>query len=75
MALAHFGTWSNLGSTRSAATDVYPNTATFSFRAAHYRSAEITLRTTELTDNAGRELQSETPLDVKVIGACDVRRS
>ena len=72
VALAHFGTWSNLGSTRSSATDVYPNTATFSFRAAHYRSAEITLRTTELADNAGRPLQPETPLDAKLIGTYDV---
>ncbi|HXB50546.1 MAG TPA: DUF929 family protein [Streptosporangiaceae bacterium] len=72
VALAHFGTWSNLGTTRSSATDVYPNTATFSFRAAHYRSAVITLRTTELADNAGRHLQPETPLDAKLIGAYDV---
>jgi len=72
VALSHFGTWSNLGSTRSSATDVYPNTATFSFRAAHYRSAEITLRTTELADNAGRPLQPETPLDTKLIGTYDV---
>jgi Domain of unknown function (DUF929) len=72
VALSHFGTWSNLGSTRSSATDVYPNTATFSFRTAHYHSAEITLRTTELTDNVGRPLQPETPLDAKLIGAYDV---
>jgi len=72
VALAHFGTWSNLGSTRSSATDIYPNTATFSFRAAHYRSAEITLRTTELADNAGRPLQPETPLDARLIGTYDV---
>jgi hypothetical protein len=72
VALSHFGTWTNLGSTRSSATDVYPNTATFSFRAAHYRSAEITLRTTELADNAGRPLQAETPLDAKLIGTYDV---
>jgi hypothetical protein len=72
VALSHFGTWSNLGSTRSSATDVYPNTATFSFRAAHYRSAEITLRTTELADNAGHALQPETPLDAKLIGTYDV---
>ena len=44
----HFGTWSHLGSTTSSATDVYPNTATLSFRAAVYRSTELTLRTTEL---------------------------
>jgi hypothetical protein len=72
VALAHFGTWSNLGSTRSSATDVYPNTATFSFRATQYRSAEITLRTTELADNTGRPLQPETPLDARLIGAYDV---
>jgi hypothetical protein len=72
VALSHFGTWSNLGSTRSSATDVYPNTATFSFRAAHYNSALITLRTTELADNAGRPLQPETPLDARLISAYDV---
>ena len=72
VAPSHFGTWSNLGSTRSSATDIYPNTATFSFRAAHYRSTQITLRTTELADNPGRPLQRETPLDAKLIGAYDV---
>ncbi len=61
VALSHFGSWSGLGSTRSSATDVYPNTATFSFRAARYRSTGLTLRTTELADNVGRPLQPETP--------------
>jgi hypothetical protein len=72
VALSHFGTWSNLGSTRSSATDVYPNTATFSFRMAGYNSAEITLRTTELADNLGRRLQPETALDARLIGTYDV---
>jgi hypothetical protein len=72
VALSHFGTWSNLGSTRSSATDVYPNTATFSFRSVHYHSAEITLRTTELADNLGHPLQAETPLDAKLIATYDV---
>ena len=72
VALSHFGTWSNLGSTKSSATDVYPNTATFSFRTAHFRSAEITLRTTELADNVGHRLQPETALDAKLIGTYDV---
>jgi hypothetical protein len=72
VALAHFGTWSQLGSTRSSATDIYPNTATLSFRTAQYRSAELTLRTTELADNAGRPLQAQTPLDTKLIGTYDV---
>jgi hypothetical protein len=72
VALSHFGTWSGLGSTTSSATDVYPDTATFSFRAAHYRSAELTLRTTELTNNAGRPLQPETALDGRLISSYDV---
>jgi hypothetical protein len=72
VALSHFGAWSNLGSTRSSATDIYPNTATFSFRTAHYHSAQITLRTTELADNTGHPLQPETALDAKLIGAYDV---
>ena len=72
VALSHFGTWSHLGSTTSSATDVYPDTATLSFRTAVYRSTELTLRTTELTDNAGHPLQAQTALDTGVIGAFDV---
>ena len=72
VALSHFGTWSHLGSTTSSATDVYPSTATLSFRTAVYRSTELTLRTTELADNAGHPLQAETALDTRLIGAFDV---
>ena len=72
VALSHFGTWSQLGVTKSAATDVYPDTATLSFRAAGYRSTELTLRTTELTDNAGHPLQAPTSLDRQLIGRYDV---
>jgi hypothetical protein len=72
VALSHFGTWSHLGSTTSSASDVYPGTATLSFRTAVYRSTELTLRTTELADNAGRPLQAQTPLDSRLIAAFDV---
>jgi pimeloyl-ACP methyl ester carboxylesterase/uncharacterized membrane protein YbhN (UPF0104 family) len=72
VALSHFGNWSHLGTTTSSATDVYPDTATLSFRTAHYQSTELTLRTTELTDNAGRPLQAQTPLDTSLIGTFDV---
>ena len=72
VALSHFGTWSHLGTTTSSATDVYPNTATLSFRTAHYQSTELTLRTTELVDNAGRPLQPQTALDTRLIDAFDV---
>jgi len=72
VALSHFGTWSHLGSTRSSATDVYPGTATLSFRAADYTSPDLTLRTTELADSLGRPLQAPTALDTRLIGAYDV---
>jgi hypothetical protein len=72
VALSRFGTWSHLGTTTSSATDVYPGTATLSFRAAHYQSTELTLRTTELADNAGHPLQAQTPLDTRLIGTFDV---
>jgi Domain of unknown function (DUF929) len=72
VALSHFGTWSRLGITKSSSTDVYPNTATLSFRTAHYRSADLTLRTTELTDNAGNPLQPQTALDARLIASYDV---
>ena len=72
VALSHFGTWSHLAFTTSSATDVYPSTATLSFRTAVYHSTELTLRTTELADNAGRPLQAQSPLDTRLIGAFDV---
>lgn len=72
VALSHFGTWSHLGVTRSSATDVFPGTATLSFRTASYRSSHLTLRTTELTDNRGRPLQPLTALDSKLIRRYDV---
>jgi len=72
VALSRFGTWSQLGITRSSATDIYPNTATLSFRVAHYTSPKLTLRTTELTDNVGQPLQAQTPLDAQLIGTYDV---
>ena len=72
VALSHFGTWSHLGATRSSATDVFPNTATLSFRTASYHSSHLALRTTELTDNRGHRLQPLTPLDTTLIHGYDV---
>ena len=72
VALSHFGVWSDLGATRSAATDIYPNTATLSYRSARYRSPLLTLRTTELANNLGQPLQPQTPLDTRLIRAYDV---
>jgi hypothetical protein len=43
VALARFGSWSQLGITRSAATDIFPGTATLSFRSARYHSSQLTI--------------------------------
>jgi hypothetical protein len=72
VALSQFGNWSQLGITKSSATDIYPNTATLSFRAARYRSADLTVNTTELTDNVGHPLQPQTALDARLITSYDV---
>ena len=72
VALSHFGTFTNLGTTTSSATDVDPNTATFSFRTATYHSTQLTLRTTELANNAGQPLQPQTALDTQLIRTYDV---
>jgi hypothetical protein len=72
IALSHFGTWSNLGATTSSSTDVFPSTATFSFRHASYTSPYLSLRTTELTDNVGHPLQAPTPLDNGLLARYDV---
>ena len=72
VALSHFGVFTNLGTTTSSASDVDPNTATFSFRTASYHSTQLTLRTTELANNAGQPLQPQTALDTKLINTYDV---
>jgi hypothetical protein len=72
IALSHFGTWSNLGATTSSASDVYPGTATFSFRNARFHSSYLSLRRTELADNSGRPLQPLTLLDTELIRSYDV---
>jgi hypothetical protein len=72
VALSRFGTWNQLGVTRSVATDVFPNTATLSFRTARYQSTQLTLRTTELTDNAGHQLQPLSALGRQLIDRYDV---
>jgi len=72
IALSHFGTWGGLGATTSSSTDVFPSTATFSFRHATFTSPYLALQSTELTDNAGHRLQALTNLDTQLIHRFDV---
>jgi thiol-disulfide isomerase/thioredoxin len=47
IALSRFGTWSGLGNTTSAAKDQYPNTPTFTFAQAVYKSKYLTFKSVE----------------------------
>lgn len=51
VALSRFGTFSNLGTTHSAAADVYPNTASLSFHGSSYTSKYLAFTGVETTTN------------------------
>ena len=48
IALARFGTWSELGNAQSARNDVYPSTQSFTFLRAKFSSPYVILRTREI---------------------------
>jgi len=62
VALSHFGEFSDLGATTSAADDVFPNTPTFSFSGASYDSDHLAFVGKELATNK-REGDSYGELD------------
>jgi hypothetical protein len=62
IALSRFGTFSNLRLTHSSSTDVFPNTATFSFHGASYRSNWIAFTGVELETNQPQD-GGYAPLD------------
>ncbi|GAA1691899.1 hypothetical protein GCM10009745_41600 [Kribbella yunnanensis] len=51
VALARFGTFTNLGTTHSAADDVFPNTPTLSYHGAKYTSQYLSFTGLETTTN------------------------
>ncbi len=51
VALSRFGTFSNLTTTHSSSSDVYPNTQTFSFHAATYTSPYLVFTGVETKSN------------------------
>ncbi len=63
-ALSRFGTFGNLGVTRSSATDAHPNTATLSFHGSTYLSDLLSFTGVELTTNVAKTGGGGyTPLD------------
>lgn len=61
-ALSRFGTFTGLSTTRSAADDVHPNTASFTFHGATYTSDYLTFTARELFTNE-RQGSGYAPLD------------
>jgi Domain of unknown function (DUF929) len=51
VALSRFGTFSNLGTTHSSGSDVYPNTPTLSFHGSTFTSQYLTFTGVETTTN------------------------
>jgi len=77
VALDRFGTFSGLELSTSSATDVYPNTPTFTMVHAAYRSPYVVLQTVELQTNirdaSGRypPLQQPTPRETALFARYD----
>jgi thiol-disulfide isomerase/thioredoxin len=71
IALSRFGTFSGLQTTSSSSTDVYPNTPTFTFRAATYTSQYVDFRSVELSDRNGNPLQSPTSAEQNIVSQYD----
>ena len=60
IALSRFGTFSNLHIISSSATDVYPNTPTFTFYGSTYASPYIDFQPVEIEDRSDKSLQKLT---------------
>ena len=69
VALSRFGTFTKLPEIASSGSDVYPNTATFSFYQSAYTSSYIDFVPLEVEDGQGKNLQTPTPDQQKIIAA------
>ncbi len=67
VALSRFGTFSNLSQIRSSSTDVYPNTATFSFFGSSYTSQYIDFVALEEQSYPGVTVQTPTAAQQQLI--------
>jgi hypothetical protein len=73
VALSRFGTFSNLGTTTSAADDVYPNTPTFSFHGSSYTSDYLVFSPVETQTNTWKALDKMTPQQLRLFSTYDVQ--
>ncbi|MDQ6839848.1 MAG: DUF929 domain-containing protein [Actinomycetota bacterium] len=71
MALAKFGTFTNLGVTTSSSSDANPNTPTFSFHGSMYSSQYVNFTGVEEQDRTGGTLDKLTPAQDAVVKKYD----
>ena len=75
IALSRFGTWSNLKTTSSSSTDIYPNTPTFTFHGATYTSQYIDFESVETTDRNQNPLETPTAAQQDLVNKYDTSNS
>jgi hypothetical protein len=71
IALSRFGTFSGLKTTSSSSSDIFPNTATFTFRDATYTSQYISFQPVETADRNQKPLQSPTAAQQAILSQYD----
>ncbi len=72
IALSRFGSFTNLGLTRSASNDAYPDTQTFSFHGASYTSTYLSFQGVETYTRTGNPLDAPTAAQQQLASTWDV---
>ncbi len=75
VALSRFGTFSNLMTTSSSSTDIYPNTPTFTFHGATYTSQYIDFVPVETQDRNQQTLETATAAEQQLVSRYDTSQS
>ncbi|HZS15830.1 MAG TPA: DUF929 family protein [Candidatus Dormibacteraeota bacterium] len=71
VALSRFGSFDSLALTRSSSSDVYPDTATFSFSGAHYTSPYLDFVAVETADRTGNPKEQPTAAQRQLLTTYD----
>ena len=75
IALSKFGTFTGLKTTSSSSTDVFPDTATFSFYGAIYKSAYLQFEPVETATRTGAPLETPTAEQSAIQATYDPKRT
>lgn len=72
VALSRFGTFTDLSTSTSSSSDVYPDTPTFTFHGATYSSPYVTFSPAETQTRTGAPLETPTPEQQRLFATYDV---